>query len=81
MITFEQLKVYSKFGGDGDMIARIGNQLLTGEEWILITNLLQVLTIINNGYASEDFIAQLNRKLSEGFDNNETIKFLKTLAK
>jgi hypothetical protein len=81
MITFEQLKVYSKFGGDGDMIARIGNQLLTGEEWILITNLLQDLTIINNGYASEDFIAQLNRKLSEGFDNNETIKFLKTLAK
>lgn len=69
MITRAKIAIYEKFGGDIDGRARSGtardHELITDDEWYLINNLVQRLTVIENGLASTEF-------------TEETYKLLKT---
>jgi hypothetical protein len=82
MITIKKLKIFSKYNGDVDMWARLGNKSdIKGEEWSLIDSLIQDLVIIKNGQASQDYIETVNERLLNNLDSGEAIDFLKSLAK
>ena len=84
MITLDKAKLFARFNGDGDMYYRLNdplNRIITGEEWSFIDSFLQDYTIINNGYASKEFINNLDNKALTNCDSAETIDFLKSLVK
>jgi len=84
MITLIKLYEYERFHGfyDGFYIQKVkqGTQESSDEEWFLISNLIQDIHLINNGLASRDFSENLEKKLSENCENENTISFLKELA-
>lgn len=85
MITLEKLKIYSKYSGDGDAWIRLGkggiDSVITSDDWRLIDDLLQDLTIIKNGYAPLSLAISVDKRITETFDNEHTIEFLKSMVK
>jgi hypothetical protein len=63
MITWEKLRIYEKFGGDADDFARRSKQSerlsITDEDWRVIEELRQSLSIVQSGLASADFEARV----------------------
>lgn len=71
-ITKEKLEVFNKYAGDIDGLLRInkiteieifGESL--GQDWALISSMLQDLTLISSRFASYDFTKQTLTQLSE----------------
>ena len=85
MITKEKLKIYLKYGGDGDAWARSNfadkHAKINDNDWALIDNLIQDLTLIENKVASETYIADIEIRINEICDGEETKQYLKTLVK
>lgn len=69
MITLEKLNTYKSYNGDIDGWARSGpswqKQVMTDEDWFLIENLIQDLTLVQRGLAAPDFIENLNNRLKD----------------
>lgn len=67
MITREKIAVYEKFDGDIDGRARCGtkmdHELITDDEWFLISNLVQRLKVVENGLASSEFAEETHKIL------------------
>jgi hypothetical protein len=80
MIAAEKVNVYREYHGwyDGYYIKTKSEpeRLVSDKEWGLIDNLLQDLTLVRRGVAAESFKEDLNRRLKESCDNEETIKQL-----
>ena len=84
MITIDKVKIFSKFNGDGDMWSRSDNpedKLIDYKEWSLIDNLIQDFTIVQNGFASLEFLTAFNNNLTGNFEDQETIELFKTLPR
>ena len=84
MITSEKLKIYLKYKGDSDSLARIGRhdekKLMTDSDWSLIDSLIQDINMSAKGMTSIDYSSDLNRRLNENCDNDETIAKIKHIT-
>ncbi|MCQ6959759.1 hypothetical protein [Mucilaginibacter aquariorum] len=83
MITLDKLNIYKNYGGDVDGWARMNanSKDINGEDWHLISSLLQDLFIVKSGLAAEAFILELDNKLVENIDNEASMTFLRSLVK
>lgn len=85
MITLEKLDIYKFFGGDVDGWARLGSPLqkrvMKDEDWFVIENFIQELTLVKRGLASESFLESLNKRLQEGCDDETTIQEVKKMVR
>jgi hypothetical protein len=84
MITQDKIKIYTKYGGDIDNWARSGSKkeklVMNDNDWYLIDSLIQDLTLIKNGLAALSFHSDVNYKLKENCDSEETIQMLKAMT-
>ncbi len=84
MITQEKIRLYQHFKGDVDMWARVGSKkqraILDDGDWSLIDSCLQDIFIVNKGLASQSFSDNLDKKLNEVCDCQETIAVLEKIA-
>ncbi len=82
MITRRKIKIYKKYDGDGDKWARSWFVFyeMSDADWGLLERLIQDIILVNNGLASDDYAAALEKKLIENCDTPETIARLKDLA-
>ncbi len=84
MITKAKLQVYNAFAGDIDSWIRLGSELqksiLDDNEWMLIDNFIQDLSLVNKGLVSYRFSENLKSVLDENCEQGETIHELKKLA-
>jgi len=68
-ITIDKLNIYRKYGGDIDDFARTGQEIekqnFSSNDWELIDNFVQSLTLINNGLTSDGFASSTLEKLAE----------------
>lgn len=81
MITSNMIHIYKTFGGDIDSWVRNGSKkqlaVMDDNDWFLIENLLQDISLLKKGLASESFANDLSRRLEENCDNEETIEQMK----
>lgn len=83
MITKEKVQIYKYFNGDIDGWARTGTKeqkaIMKDRDWLLIEELVQDMSLIKKGLASESYINVINEKLQANCDSNETIQEIKNL--
>lgn len=74
MITVEKIKLYDRYGGDGDGLISVGRkrekELLEGNEWAMIGNFYQDIHLINNGVADQAYTTQTIKRLQEQCDQD-----------
>jgi hypothetical protein len=84
MITITKLKEYEQYQGfyDGFYLQKVkkGLNITSDDEWYLMRDLIQDLKLVNKNLASKEYEENLNKKLKENCDNEETITQLKKLA-
>ena len=84
MITVENLNLYLKYGGDIDSWARSASNRerahMDDEAWHLIEGLLHDCFLVERGLASVSFADELESRLKECCDNQETISALKAIS-
>lgn len=84
MITQLKIETYKKFNGNIDGWARSEQNSpssMSDSDWYLIEELLQDITLVLKGQASETYTISVENKLKENCDNEQTIETLKTLAR
>jgi hypothetical protein len=84
MITPEKLRIYEKFRGDIDGFAR-GSKLserefITDQDWRLIDEILQSLSIVQSGFASADLEARARARTIEAAQDEDVRKRLFKLS-
>lgn len=85
MLTFSQIQIYEKFGGDIDGFARAHGDHsgcdMTDDDWRLIDRLRQALHLIETGWAAESFRNQTERELVTLTADDRTREALRRLAR
>jgi len=83
MITEAHLKTFISFNGDIDTWVRLkdSNESMTDDIWFEIEGLLQNLTIIKNGFASQDFTTLTIQHLKSACETSEVEQQLIELSK
>ena len=84
MITLEKIKIYAKYGGDSDHLARLNNQKdiqLINDDWSLIDGFITDIFLVERNLTSEEFEEKLKARLLQQSDNEMTILELKELSK
>jgi hypothetical protein len=66
MVTKEKVKIYKKYKGNDDEFAIYGTK--------------RQIELVNKGLASQQYASDLEAKLKEQCDNDDTIEELRTLA-
>ena len=83
MVTTEKLKVFEKYGGDIDGLARIGSehekQLFDSNEWATIDILYQDIELITKRLVSHTYIEQTLKRLKENCDKSSFDFLIKKL--
>jgi hypothetical protein len=84
MLTVEKIRVYRKYGGDMDGLARAkkpdDSSLITNEEWFLIDSLVQKLFLIKSGKASQAYAERISVEVRQRVENEEVIRELMEIA-
>jgi hypothetical protein len=83
MITRQKLEIYDRYHGDNDLFARIGEKkekVLMREDWYIIENFIQDISLINKLLASEDFVKTVNSNLQRNCDDAQTVIQLQQMA-
>ena len=84
MITLEKLRIYEKYGGDMDHLARMQNEAdqksISNEDWAQIDDLIQDIGLRKRKLASQSYLESLDRRLKAETENQETIEELKRLT-
>jgi len=84
MITILKLSEYEMYHGyyDGFYVQKVkkGIQETSDEEWFLISNFIQDIRLVKKGLASKEFSENLDKRIKENCDNEDTINLLKKLA-
>ncbi len=84
MITLLKLEEYEEYHGfyDGFFIQKVKNgiNITNDDEWYLINSLIQDIRIEVKGLASRKFSDNLNKRLEENCDSENTLNQLKYLA-
>ncbi|HEX8576638.1 MAG TPA: hypothetical protein VF677_10140 [Flavobacterium sp.] len=83
MITQDKIKIYKRYNGDIDSWARSGSKkeklVMNDNDWYLIDGLIHDYSLVKKGLTSSSFSNNLNDKLKENCDSEETIKALKQI--
>lgn len=84
MVTENKIKIYRRHNGNIDSWARSGSEkeksIMTDEDWYIINDLIQDLSLMKKGLASSSFSEDLNIKLKEICDTTSTVNKLQKLA-
>lgn len=84
MISIQQIRIYQRFGGDADGLALIGTKdekrAINGNDWALITDMVQDISLVNEGLASANYKAKLLKKLKSNCGDDEVITQLYQMA-
>jgi hypothetical protein len=85
MLTLHKLKIYRQFGGDLDGWARTSSSaeksMMGDEDWFLIDELRQGLSIVLSGHASLEFAQTVERRLLALTEDESTREAIRSLAK
>jgi len=82
MITLEKLRIYEKFGGDIDGFSRSKlSESITDQDWHLIGELLQGLSIVQSGLASADFESRVRARTVEVAEDEDVCERLFQLSR
>jgi len=80
MITEYKIKIYQKYKGDIDSLARSGSKkekiIMNNDDWFLIDAFVQDLFLIKKGLTSLEFKNNLNDRLNQNCDSDKTIKLI-----
>lgn len=83
MITKNKINIYKKYNGDIDSWARSGSKkeknILNDNDWHIIDGLIQDLSLVKKELTSLTFSNDLNSKLKEICDGEETVESLKAI--
>jgi len=84
MITFEKLRIFARYKGDGDMFWRsarqIERQVLTNDDWHLIDTLLQDATVVSRQLGSDQRTVEAMKRLTENSENDRVVSEITRLA-
>lgn len=84
MITNEKLNIYQRFNGDihtwGEFGSAMEKSEINDDEWLSIDELIQDLSLIKTGLASDTFIESVDRKLNDCCADENTINEMKRIA-
>lgn len=83
MINIDKINTYSCYDGEVDGLGhgpKRDRKIISEDEFILIGNLIQDIRLIQKNIASPSYEEQVNKKLKEICDGDETIFYLKALA-
>ena len=76
MITQKKLEIYKRYDGDIDGWVRVGDKeekkIMSDNDWFEIQDLIQKITILKRGLASEEFAKRINTIIHELTDTKET---------
>ena len=69
MITIKKLNVYKQFNGDIHTWGEFGSEkeksAINDDEWLFIEELIQDLSLIKTGLASDAFVQSVNDKVNK----------------
>jgi hypothetical protein len=84
MITQDKIKTYQKYSGDIDSWARSGSKkeklIMNDNDWYIIEGLIQDLSLVKKGLTSSTFNNDLNNKIKESCNSEETIQALQQIT-
>lgn len=81
MLTSRHLDIYESFAGDLDAWVRAGNDAeMSADEWRLIEEFLQGLSLIHADAASPAFAARLSVRLNAETEGERVIARLRALG-
>ncbi|WP_298613390.1 hypothetical protein [uncultured Odoribacter sp.] len=85
MITQKKLEIYNSFHGDVDTWCRMtmgtdSSYEMKREDWYLIENLLQELSLMKKGVVSKEYEIKIRKELKDNCDSDETIRQLVKLV-
>jgi len=84
MITLKHIEIYKSYNGDGDGFVRCATPeekaIMDYKRWSLIESLIQDISLIKKGLASEAYIKTIDERLKENCDSKETIQSLRDMA-
>ncbi len=84
MITQDKIKIYKRYSGDVDSWARSGSKkeklVMNDDDWYIIDGLIQDFSLVKKGLTSLTFSNDLNNRLKENCDSEETIQALKAIT-
>ena len=76
MLTLEKLKIYDRYEGDIDGWTRTrknnDKSAMTDDDWFLIDELRQGLSLVSSGRVSAEFAASVESKLFSSTDSETT---------
>ena len=83
MITIEHIKTFKSFSGDIDGWERVKKpgDTMTNDIWFEIEGIIQNLTLIKNGVASEGFTTQTLQHMKTACESPEVEQALVELSK
>jgi hypothetical protein len=84
MITTAKLEIYKRYDGDVDGWGRRAKkkekEIMTDADFYEIQVLIQKVTILKRGFASEEFAQRINDAIQMQTDNQETADMLMKIA-
>ena len=84
MLTLKKIAIYRRYDGDNDSWARSGSKQdkssMDDADWYLIFRFIGDLTLVKNGLAAENYVKDLNQRLLDNCDSQDTINEVKNLA-
>ncbi|SEA68464.1 hypothetical protein SAMN05192529_1492 [Arachidicoccus rhizosphaerae] len=84
MITLKHIEIYKSYNGDGEGFVRCATPeekaIMDYKRWSLIESLIQDISLIKKGLASEAYIKTIDERLKENCDSKETIQSLRDMA-
>jgi hypothetical protein len=84
MITIEKLNEYEEYHGfyDGFYLQKVkeGTNLSNDDDWILIRNLIEDIRLVAKGLASKEFAINLDLRLREYCENEDTLHKIKKIT-
>jgi len=84
MLTVAKVRVYRKYRGDMDGLARTkkldDSSLITNEEWFLIDSLVQKFFLIKSGKASQAYAERISVEVHQCVESEEVIRELMEIA-
>jgi hypothetical protein len=82
MLTIEKINTYIRYRGFLDgyvLLTKRSEDLISGEDWVLIQEIIQDLNLINKGLTSGLYTEEVNKKIIDNCDSLETQKRLKEI--
>lgn len=84
MITQDKIKIFKKYNGDIDSWSRSGSKkeklIMSDNDWYVIDGLIQDFSLVKKGLTALSFSDDLDYKLKENCDSEETIQALKAIS-